>query len=426
MMKLWFMVAFIFCHCGILFAQDYSFEIPQKEAKEERLELGGYLDGKYSVFHSRQSSPFYQLQFFDQGNLSQYLTQYMLELYLNGDYQTKDIGFHLKTYSTYDNDSAADFHLLEGYGNFNLSLSSFVQAGKRMYNWGKGYAFNPVGYVNPFKDPENPELEQAGIMSLSFEAIKNFNSNALKTTALTVIVVPPAEKINNRYAEIKNTDIAGKIYSLLWNIDVDVMGYYSKVNPIRFGADFSTNIRENIEAHGEMSYSKDATKNIIINKKPATMVQDAYSYLLGFRYLNRWNTTIIAEYYHNGIGLDKAEYTEYIDFLQHSIDSANQSAIKQALGYSQGYFKGVTLMQDYLYLKINQPEPFNWLYFTPSVFVIYNLKDRSLLLATPLSYKPFTNSEFIFWPTFLIGSDGTEFGNKQFQQRLELRMQTYF
>ena len=25
-----------------------------------------------------------------------------------------------------------------------------------MYNWGKGYAFNPVGYVNPFKDPENP------------------------------------------------------------------------------------------------------------------------------------------------------------------------------------------------------------------------------------------------------------------------------
>ena len=117
MMKLWFMVAFIFCHCGILFAQDYSFEIPPKEdtetaaAKEVKLEWGGYLDGKYSVFHSRQSSPFYQLQFFDQSNLSKYLSQYELELYLNGDYQTKDIGFHLKTYSTYDSDSSAYFHL---------------------------------------------------------------------------------------------------------------------------------------------------------------------------------------------------------------------------------------------------------------------------------------------------------------------------
>jgi len=204
------------------------------------------------------------------------------------------------------------------------------------------------------------------------------------------------------------------------------MGYYSKVNPIKIGADFSTNLRENIEAHGELSYAKDASKNIIVNNKLSPKVQNAYSYLLGLRYLNRWNTTIIAEYYHNGIGLDKAEYTDYVNFVQRTVNSADKTAITQALGYSQGYFKGATLMQDYLYLKVNQPEPFNLLYFTPSMFIIYNLDDRSLLLAAPLSYKPFTNSEFILWPTFLVGNDRTEFGSKQFQQRLELRMQTYF
>lgn len=116
-----------------------------------------------------------------------------MELYLDADYQTKDIGFHLKTHSTYYNDSDASFDLLESYGNVNLSLSSFIQAGKRMYSWGNGYAFNPVGYVNPFKDPENPELAQAGLLSVGFEKIKSLNSDSLKTIALTAIVIPPEE-----------------------------------------------------------------------------------------------------------------------------------------------------------------------------------------------------------------------------------------
>jgi len=305
-------------------------------------------------------------------------------------------------------------------------LQKFIQVGKKMYNWGKGYAFNPVGYVNPFKDPENPELAQACLLSMNFEAIKSFESNILKTFAFTAVIVPPIEQINSRYAEIENTDIAAKGYFLLGDVDVDIMGYYSRINSNRVGADFSANLRENIEIHGELSYFKDSPKHTIANNTLFSTEEDGFSYLLGLRYLNRWNTTIIAEYYHNDIGLARSEYTNYMDFLRNCINSFNEDAIKRALGYSQTYFKGSALMQDYLYLKITQPEPFNWLYFTPSCFTIYNLKDHSLLLAMPLSYKPITNFEFMFQPTFLIGDEGTEFGNKQFQQRLELWMRVYF
>ncbi|MFC1712937.1 hypothetical protein ACFL6S_04665 [Candidatus Poribacteria bacterium] len=423
-MRLLFAIAVALVSCGLLLADDYSFEIPEEEEEEEsKLEWSGNLDERYFIFHADQSSPFYQLQFSDKEDLSDYFSQYRVELYLDADYQTKDIGFYLKTHSTYYNDSEASFDLLETYGNVNLSLSSFIQAGKRMYRWGKGYAFNPVGYVNPFKDPENPELAQAGLLSVGFEKIKSLNSDSLKTIALTAIVIPPEEILSNRYGELENTDFAAKGYFLLWDIDIDVIARYSKIGPSSIGADFATNIRENIELHGELSHFKDTPKNTISEDVLLTTMEDGYSYLLGLRYLNQWQTTVIAEYYHNGAGLTDDEYGNYIDFLQNSV---NAQEIEQALQYSKTYFRGGNLMQDYLYIKAIHPEPFGWLYFTPSLFTIYNINDNSFMLAVPLNYKPFTNFELMFCPTFLIGDDGTEFASRQFEQKYELRMKLHF
>jgi hypothetical protein len=423
-MRLLLIIAVALVPYGLLFADDYSFEIPEDEEEEEsKLEWSGNLDERYFIFHADQSSPFYQLQFSGKEDLPEYFSQYRLELYLDADYQTKDIGFYLKTHSTYYNDSERSFDLLAAYGNVNLSLTSFIQAGKRMYSWGKGYAFNPVGYVNPFKDPENPELAQAGLLSVNFEKIKSFNSDLLKTIALTAIVIPPEEILNNRYGEVENTDFAAKAYFLLWDIDIDVMGRYSKVNTSSIGADFAANIKENIEVHGELSYFKDTPKNTTAENALLTTMEDGCSYLLGLRYLNQWQTTVIAEYYHNDAGLTADEYKSYVDFLQNSIN-AHETA--QALKYSRTYFKESNLMQNYLYLKVIQPEPLGLLYFTPSLFTIYNLSDNSFLLAVPIIYKPFTNFEFTFWPTFLVGDEHTEFGGRQFQQKYELRMKVHF
>ena len=125
---------------GFLFAEDYStdFEIPEKDVKEEKsLDWTGSLDSRYFAFHADKTSPFYQLQFADKEELSGYMSQYKLELYLNADYQTSDLGFHLRTYSAYYNSQDNSFDLSEMYGNVNLSLSSFIRAGKCRYNWGR-------------------------------------------------------------------------------------------------------------------------------------------------------------------------------------------------------------------------------------------------------------------------------------------------
>lgn len=407
-----------FAHNVLAQADSFQFD------SEPKLEWNGNLDVKYLMLNMNDKSSMYKLQF--PGTNSTLLSQYRLEPYINAEYRTSDIGFYLKTHAAYYNSSETSFDVFEMYASYSLSFNLFVQAGKRVYNWGKGYAFNPVGFVNPLKDPENPELAKEGLLSANIEYIKSFSSDALQTLAMQFIVIPPEELINSKYGEVKNTDFAFRLYFLLWDTDIDLMMYYSRVNPKRFGFDFSRNIYENLEVHGEFSYNNSVPQYSIEQGIVKSEPVNEYSYLIGLRYLGKTNTTIIAEYYHSGAGLTKEEYKSYNYFLEYGFASGSQEIIKQALLNSQSYFRNNTLMRDYLYLKVSQPEPFDWLYFTPSLFTIYNLNDNSYQLSITLSYKPVTNIEFILWPSFLFGDDNSEFGSRQVKQKTEFWARVYF
>ncbi|MBE9511539.1 MAG: hypothetical protein IMY71_11730, partial [Bacteroidetes bacterium] len=150
------------------------------------------------------------------------------------------------------------------------------------------------------------------------------------------------------------------------------------------------------------------------------------SFLLGLRYLNRFNTTLIVEYYHNNSGLSKNEFTSYVDYLQSSLDSNIPEVINHTVFNMSTTFRSKTLMQDYLYMKIIQPEPFSWLYSSISMFTIYNLADKSFLISPQLSYKPFTNFEVLLWPVFFFGNNNAEYSSKQFKRKVEIWMRFYF
>ncbi|MBI4650144.1 hypothetical protein HY745_02445 [Candidatus Desantisbacteria bacterium] len=410
---------------AVSYAEDYSFEIPKPEEKKEVLELSGNLDVKYSILKSRKDSPFYNLQYYKM-QLSDNLSSYRMNFYLNGDYQTKDIDFHLKTYSEYYNDNETDFKIFELFGNINLSDKSFLLLGKKMYSWGKGYAFNPAGYVNPVKDPENPELSQSGIFSINYQYSKSFKTGPVKNTSFDLIVIPSAETINNKISETKNTDIAGKLYFLFLDTDLDIMGYYSSINSKNISFDFSRNVLPNLEMHGEFNRFTNQPKHIISNNILETETIAGASYLAGIRWLNKWNITTILEYYKNEAGLNKEEFSGINNFIENAVTSGNKDSTSGAMNTNKKYFNGANLMQDYLYLKLSLPEPFNLVDFTPSVYTIYNITDKSHMIGIPLSYKPVTNFELILLPTFLSGNKNTEYGSKQYENKIELWTRFYF
>jgi hypothetical protein len=121
----------------------------------------------------------------------------------------------------------------------------------------------------------------------------------------------------------------------------------------------------------------------------------------------------------NGNGLASDEFKQYLQYVDATLAGGQSAAIQTALSTSKNYFQKSALMRDYLYLKVSKPEPFNWVYFTPSLYVLHNLNDQSFSVGIPVGYKPFTNFEFILWPSFLVGSASTQFGDKMLTQRLE-------
>ena len=390
------------------------------------LEWSGNFDAKYSVFHIDKSSPMYLLQFMRQRPSSDLLIQYRLEPYLNAEFRSNEIGFSLKTHATYFSDANTTVDIFEAYGTVNPSFNTTIQAGKKVFSWGKGYAFNPVGFVNPVKDPENPELAQAGLLSANIEYIKSFSSDVLQSMSFTAIVIPPTNISGTPFGELEGTDIAVKAYALLWDTDLDLMVYQSDVKPKKIGFDFARNIQENIELHGEVSYYHQGERTTIVNGAPKSVRINETAYLFGLRYLDASNTTVIAEYYHNGPGLTEQEYKAYYAFLTAGANSTNPLVAQQTFAMNQLYFKGNTLMQEYLYAKVMHPEPFDWLYFTPSLYTIYNIDDNSYLVSFQISYKPMLNTDFIFWTTFFGGDSSSEFGRKQVQERVDLWMRIFF
>ena len=83
-------------------------------------------------------------------------------------------------------------------------------------------------------------------------------------------------------------------------------------------------------------------------------------------------------------------------------------------------------MRDYLYLRISQKEPFDILYFTPSVTMILNAGDKSYSLSRELLYTGITNLELRLKAYFILGERLSEYGEKQNNYRLEARARYYF
>jgi len=406
------------------FSQEYDFDIPEEE--EEKIEFNGNLDAKWGMLQTRKSSPFFGLQFYDVPEKSDYLSQNRLDFYLNGEYRHKQVGFFMKTFYQYAKEESLSPSFFELYGSLNLSSRLSMSIGKRRFNWGKGYAFNPAGYVNAEKDPENPDLALAGKTSVYINYNRSLASGSLQNFSVGAILLPPDAEINQKFASADKIGAAFKLYFFFRNIDIDFMTVFKKNEPQRFGVDFSANLRENVEIHSEFSYAHGENKYLIVDDLVFKQKIDGVSLLLGLRYLNRFNTTLIVEYYHNNSGLSKNEFASYVDYLQSSLESDIPEIINPAKLNMSTAFRSKTLMRDYLYVKLIQPEPFSWLYSSISMFTIFNLADKSFLISPQLSYKPYTNFEVLLWPVFFFGNNHAEYGSKQFKRKVEIWMRFYF
>lgn len=420
------------------YAQDsYQVDLSQIEKEIDKVaskpySIGGFVEFQPTLLGLDRDSAFSRLRFFrhDEGNT---FDQYNFRLRLEGSYKKDIFSIFFKTDTLVRNDFDGwdeDTKLFEAYASVKPSPSFIVEAGKKVMKWGKGYAWNPASFIDRPKNPEDPEEALEGSTVATADYIRAFDG-PLKTTTLTAAIIPVYKYINAKFGELYRVNFASKLYLLLYDTDLDFMVFTGPSRTTRYGFDFARNVTTNFEIHGEWALINNQKTRVIDGRgRLSTRESDAISYLLGLRYLTERETTYIFEYYHNGTGFSRREMKNFFAFVEDSyrtfLAAGDDSGLSRGQQLVKGAYGRPNAGQHYFYFRASQKEPFDILYFTPALTSIVNLTDASLTVIPEIAYSPVTNLELRFRTAFLLGKERTDYGEKQNDYRVELRIRYHF
>lgn len=410
---------------------EYKFEVSETEKKPYH--LGGYVEAMPILFGLDKNASLYKLNFYNR-SVGGTTPEYDGTLQLEGSLEKGISRFYIKTNTGYTNNyqtAASNTLVFEANVSLKPSPSFITEFGKKTLNWGKGYAWNPAAFLDRPKNPDDPELAREGYIVASLDYTKSWEGQALKTFSFTPVLVPAYSGVNDEFGSTGNLNWASKFYFLLYDTDIDFMFLSGGSKTARYGLDFSRNVTSNLEVHGEFSLITNNPKTTVDpNGNLSQTTNNAANYLLGLRYLTARDTTYILEYYRNGQGYSSREMQDFFSFIDKGYslytNTGDPSLLNRANNLSQGNYGKMTPEMNYLYLRTSQKEPFDILYFTPAVTMIANLDDKSFSLTPELLYTGITNLELRLRAGFIVGSRGSEFGEKPNDYRLEFRIRYYF
>lgn len=413
----------------VLHAEEYAFDVSETEKKPYR--LGGFVEFRPALSWLDQDAAMYQLRFYDRREgrtLPEYHATLQLEGSLEKGWATLFVRMNTGYHDTYlGSDLTATAY--EASLSLRPAPSLAIVAGKRTFKWGKGNAWNPVAFVDRPKNPDDPGLDLEGYVAASADYIKSFNG-PLKTLSFTPVLLPVSEQVNDDFGEAGHANLAGKIYLLLYDTDLDILLLSGGSRTFRYGLDFSRNIATNVEVHGEYAHISDVRQSVVGSDGSAqATVRDAASWLLGLRYLSARDTTLLLEFYRNGNGYTERQMADYFAFVNRAyatrVSSGSDALLRKAASVTEGYGRP-NAGRSYAYLRVSQKEPFDILYWTPAVTAIVNAEDESCSLSPEITYTGITNVELRLKGTILAGSRLSEYGEKQNNLRIELLARYFF
>jgi hypothetical protein len=407
-------------------AEEFSFDASEFEKKS--FELNGYLQLKQEHFALNRDGAFYRLAYLGQPQ-PEYLDRTTGTLQLAGKLRQGIGTFDFRTNSDLQRDQLAhdrDNSIFEAAYSIRPSPGFTAEAGKRALKWGKGYAWNPIGFVERPKDANDPQLAREGFVMADADWISS-PSGDLQTIAFTPVLLPVAENLNGDFGASGHLNPAAKLYLLYRDTDIDIAWQGQGSRPARYGADFSRNLVSNFEIHGEWARILKFPRPVTDASGQVTMdTRDATSWLAGLRYLTADETTYIAEYYRNGTGYSTAETDQFYQLVDTAFATGNSALAQKALSLSQGSYGRPNPGEEYVYFRAQQKDALGIVYFSPAITAMMNLQDRSYQVTPELQYTGITNLELRARLFLLHGGASTDFGEKLNSRKLEFYARYYF
>ena len=416
----------LFAAAGIRAQETPAFDASQFERKF--FELNGYVQLKQEHFELNPPGALYKLNYYNQPQLER-LDRTTGTLQLAGKLRPGIGTFDFRTNSDLWHDqlgSDRDTVVYEAAYSVRPDPGLTMEAGKRAMQWGKGYAWNPIGFVQRPKDPNDPTLAREGYGMADADLIFS-PGGALQTIAFTPVVLPVRGDLNSDFGASGHLNPAAKLYLLYRDTDIDFAWQGKGSRPARYGMDFSRNIVSNFEIHGEWARILQFTKPVTDASGQVTNVTaDATSWLAGLRYLTQSDTTYIAEYYRNGTGYSASEADQFYQLVDTAFATGNNALVQKAISLGQGGYGRPNPGTDYVYFRAQAKDALGIVYFQPAIFAIMNWQDRSYQVTPELQYTGINNLELRFRAFFLFGGKSTDFGEKQNSRKLEVYARYYF
>lgn len=410
-------------------AADYSFDPDEFEKK--RLTWGGFLEARGEHFDLNGDGALAILNQYQEPRAE--LNRFTAALQLDGRYQqgVTTLNWLLKGWAAQDEIGwADDIDLYTGYASVKASQRLTLDLGKKTFKWGKGYAWNPVAFLDRPKNPDDPEEALEGFIGAGADLVRSMDG-PLRTLALTTVVLPVWQGVNEDFGVVDNVNLGAKLYLLLLDTDIDFLLYTGNSRSSRFGFDFSRNLAPNFEIHGELAHTP-AQQQMYLAEAGALTAREVSdtSALVGLRYLTAREVTAIVEYYHNGDGYTEEELSRFYQAVAEGYAlfqaGGGDTLLHRAANSSQSGYGRPQVGRNYLYARLTAKEPWDILYFTPALTAIVQLDDQSISLTPELIYTGFTNFELRARFTWLQGSEKTEYGEKLNESRAELRLRWFF
>ena len=409
-------------------AEDFSFDTSEYEKKT--FEFNGYVEAKQEALRLQPERAIYSLNYPDEPARN-WLYRSTGTLDLSGKLHLTNTVADIHGQASYAEDSFVTVEeydkIMDGGIRWSPTTNYSVDIGKRVQRWGKGYAWNPVGFIERPKDPSDPQTVREGFNMVSMEWTKTLDGN-IRTLTLTPVVVPTYDELNPDFGTEGSLNPAAKLYLLAWNTDIDLLWLGKGAKPQSIGLDFSRNLSSELEIHGEWAHQYDVGKNTLMSSGSTVLSTiNPDSYLLGSRYLTEHEVTWIVEYLHNGRSYSTSEFDNYYAFIDDAVSpGATTAQLQKARQLLQSGYSKANAGENYLYLRASVNEPFDWLYTTPALTDISHLDDGSFQITPEISYTGFSNTELRARAILLSREQRTEFGEKLSRQRFEVYARYFF
>lgn len=238
-----------------------------------------------------------------------------------------------------------------------------LTAGRVIEKWGTGYAWNPVAFVSPRKNPADPTDRRSSYRGVDMLRADVF----VRDTNVSLYALSHGSAAMRVYRLVRGTDL-----SLYVRRDRD--GMQQGVSVARVFGDA-------LELHGEVA------------RRHA---------LAGGQYTFRGNVNVVAEIYHGGDGLDARQWSDF----RLAVDGAYD---ERTLRAANAAYAPLRMARNYGFVRIAVPVR----KLDTELIAIANLRDGSLLARGTLSYRIRPNVALYVIDTEFAGGRASELAYMQ-------------